>query len=618
MRPACVGDLRPSQLLYTFGVGSLLDLPRMSVLIMGLEDWDTTYSRVLTEERLLSAVKARLGRQVRELREPPFDPDEHEGSVNPYGAQVGAPVAPFPGWARCPFCERLASLNSGLFKLKTVPFHPENARYVHINCNKVPNPPPVLPVRFLLACRNGHLDDFPWDAYVHRGQACPNGRSLLRLREYGVSGEASDVWVYCDECKARRRMGEAVSFENPNVLPPCRGWHPHIRVRGETPCTEPVRVTILGASNSWFPITLSAISIPASTDVIAQVIEDNWGDLEAIISLEVLGAFRKAPAFAPIFSRLSEFTDAQIWEVIERKRTDQETEAPTVEDLKTPEWDAFANPDEGLNSADFKLRPVDPPEGFERYIEKTVLVERIREVRALLNFTRIESPGEFMEETELPEERRAPLSRKPPAWLPAVEVKGEGIFLQFKESVLAQWKVRPEVIQRSRHFFTGHRAWREMRNIQPNDGGFPGMRYILLHSFSHALMRQLALECGYTAASIRERIYASEDEETPMAGILIYTAATDSEGTLGGLVNLGHPKTLGRFIDQALEDMRLCASDPMCADHSPAEDSATIHGAACHACLFAPETSCERGNKYLDRAVLVGTFSVGGVKMFRG
>jgi hypothetical protein len=122
-------------------------------------------------------------------------------------------------------------------------------------------------------------------------------------------------------------------------------------------------------------------------------------------------------------------------------------------------------------------------------------------------------------------------------------------------------------------------------------------------------MRQLAIECGYTAASLRERIYSKspDDDNGPMAGVLIYTAAPDSEGTLGGLASLGEPIALGRHISQALEQMRLCASDPLCAEHSPLQNTTTLHWATCHACLFSPETSCERGNKYLDRSILVRT-----------
>jgi hypothetical protein len=102
-----------------------------------------------------------------------------------------------------------------------------------------------------------------------------------------------------------------------------------------------------------------------------------------------------------------------------------------------------------------------------------------------------------------------------------------------------------------------------------------------------------------------------------MAGVLIYASAPDSEGTLGGLVSLGVPATLGRHIDQALDSIALCASDPLCAEHDPRAGMATLHWAACHACLFAPETSCERGNRYLDRGLLVETVKSGALAFFR-
>jgi hypothetical protein len=153
---------------------------------------------------------------------------------------------------------------------------------------------------------------------------------------------------------------------------------------------------------------------------------------------------------------------------------------------------------------------------------------------------------------------------------------------------------------------------------EPVDAGFPGLRYVLLHSLAHILMRELAVECGYTAASIRERIYSLDPVETggPMAGILLYTATADSEGTLGGLVSLGQPDALGCLLGQALDAARLCASDPLCAEHHPWRDGDSLHGAACHACMFVPETSCERANRYLDRAVLIPTIQQGDLAFF--
>jgi hypothetical protein len=238
-----------------------------------------------------------------------------------------------------------------------------------------------------------------------------------------------------------------------------------------------------------------------------------------------------------------------------------------------------------------------------------MLVERLREVSALVGFTRLEALGELSDPDWSRQSRPAPLSKLSPTWAPAAEVRGEGIFIQFDEARIQAWQGRPEVVAQAEPFFDSHVKWRQTRGILPPEGGFPGMRYILLHSFAHALMRQLVLECGYAAASVRERIYSRppEEEGGPMAGILIYTAAPDSEGTLGGLVSLGRPAVLERAMAQALEAARLCAGDPLCAEHPPSRTGRTLHAAACHACLLAPETSCERGNKYLDRSVLVAT-----------
>ena len=131
----------------------------------------------------------------------------------------------------------------------------------------------------------------------------------------------------------------------------------------------------------------------------------------------------------------------------------------------------------------------------------------------------------------------------------------------------------------------------------------------MLHTLSHLLIRELALECGYNAASIRERIYADAEGQEPQAGILIYTAAADSDGTLGGLVDLGKPENLGRLLKQALSRAGICASDPLCSEHEPEKDR-SLHAAACHACSFVSETSCEFGNRYIDRTLLVPTLDV--------
>ncbi len=149
----------------------------------------------------------------------------------------------------------------------------------------------------------------------------------------------------------------------------------------------------------------------------------------------------------------------------------------------------------------------------------------------------------------------ADLCRGVPDWVPATEVHGEGIFLKFSESRVASWEQKKSVQARDAMLRAGHDGWRNARRLEPSKG-YPGIRYAMLHTFSHLLIRELALECGYNAASIRERIYANLEGETPMAGILLYTAAADSDGTLGGLVELGKPENLaGSFSKRFTEPL---------------------------------------------------------------
>jgi hypothetical protein len=470
-----------------------------------------------------------------------------------------------------------------------------------VNCNSaIGAPPSVLPARFQVACERGHIDDFPWLRFVH--QAATHCVGPLKLLKVGASDEAVDLLVRCESCGAQRRMSDAFgdTAQQEGAFA-CRGRRPHLRDFEPGGCDKHAETILLGASNAWFAITLSALSIPTQVDALPQLVEDHWALLQLVTVREVVPAFRAAgnlKAFA-------DYTDDQVWQAIEAKRR-QDPPPAEDSDLKRPEWQVFSTADIRRNTRDFSLRGVASPVGFEPWFDKVVLVERLREVRALTGFTRIDSPGDYSDPAEIPPELVAPIARGRPSWVPVSEVRGEGLFLQFNEAGIKAWcKV---AARRDADLHTAHAAWRRSRGIPRPDAGYPGLRYALIHSVSHALIRQLAIESGYSAASIRERIYATDGGEgkSPMAGLLLYTAAPDSEGTLGGLVALGTPQKLGYLLRQALESIRLCASDPLCAEHEPeAAGHVTLHGAACHACLFAPETSCERGNKYLDRALLL-------------
>jgi hypothetical protein len=534
---------------------------------------------------------------------------DQAGAANPFDdtANVGVPVAPFPRWQVCPHCRLLAPVQSDLFELRLDPYRRDKSRYVHRNCRKQGKPPTAVPARFLVACEHGHLDDFPWVEFVHRGKT--DCRYELRLYELGASGEVADIQVVCAKCESKRRLSDAFSEEGREELARCKGRWPHLRKYDEDACEGKQRAILLGASNSWFPIMLSVLSIPTTTDKLGQLVELNWADLEECENARDVKLKRK------LLKGLAAYTEDQIWEVVATRRESSGRDEDEFPDLREPEWQVFSNPDPTRNGRDFKLRVVEPPRAYRKVLAQVVLAERLREVRALIGFTRIESPGDYTELGDFPRDQRVPLSRKDPKWVPTSEVRGEGVFLRFSEQAIEGWLKKTG--EREGEFFEAHRRWRQSRGLEPDDG-FPTMRYVLLHSLAHALIRQFAVECGYTTASIRERIYSRPPggDREPMAGILLYTAAPDSEGTLGGLVALGEPRTLGRHLDQALEAMRLCASDPLCAEHHPIKDGLTLHGAACHACLFLPETSCERGNKYLDRSVLVSTVEADDLAFF--
>ena len=603
-----VGQVRPSQLLHTYGPGSLVDLPHLSVLVSGLDGWgaDPTVSPEIVEKRLLAAVRRRLGPSVQALRLPPHK-EETRNLLDDW-ARVGVPVAIFPSWLRCPACDRIAQHDSGLFDLKAHPYRPDLTRYHHTNCNKSKGkPPPAVPVRFLLACRKGHLDEFPWVAFTHRGSSC--GAPLLELFERNQSSRADDVMVTCKNCGGARSMVEAFGEAAAQNLPKCRARHPHLRAVDDTPCDQRNRALLLGASNSWFSVALRVLAVPPSAPPLAQLVEDLWPHLAAIKSLDVLDY---AISTNSSLGEFASFDVAEIWTQIEQHRAGGGAPVDEDEDLLGPEWVQLADPAHAVNGPDFRLREVAPPPSFASVIERVVLAERLREVVALIGFTRIDPPGEPDAAGQLAIE--APIARGKPDWVPCSEVRGEGIFIQFREDVVAAWESGVSSSPHLDALMGAHGRWRARRKLDPTTG-WPGARYVALHTFSHLLMRELALECGYGSASISERLYARTDP-APMAGVLLYTATPDSEGTLGGLVSLGEPRTLDRLLRQALAHAALCAADPMCAEHVPGEMEDTLHGAACHACLFSPETSCERANRYLDRTLAVDTFASQGLGLF--
>ncbi len=596
-QPSRVGGARPSHLVTSGGSGAIVDLPGMSVIVRSTDSWPLERAETIIEPRLLEKIRATLGPQVAALRTAPWDPQD---SDDPW-TRTGVPVSPFPRWMRCPACHRLGPLDPpGQFDLvHRYGRRPDLAKYVHTTCQKQTQKAAVrkracLPARFLVACEAGHLDDFPYVDFVHRGSSTPCGGAKLVLRD-SSSTLGPRVTITCVECSAARNVSQASGKDGWEALPACRGRHPHLQ-RFEQ-CGKPLKLMVLGASNLWFSVTASALHLPQSQTV-SDVVAMNWALLGQLPTTAVV---QEVVDSVPALRVLRDTSGAEIWAAIVALR---EQGGPAVaapqSDLLRAEWELLSHPTTQRHDEDFQAVPTASPAGYDHLLQQVVLVSRLREVQALLGFTRLTAP----DRRELEPVNRLSLSRtSAPAWVPAFEQRGEGVFLELPEKRVRDWEQgvtdHPRIVAMRDAF----RRWSVNRD-RPMDNTLPVARFLLLHTLSHLLIRQVALECGYGSSSIRERIYVGTAAETSN-GLLLSTAASDSEGTLGGLVALGQQQHLRRLLDNAFSDAQRCSSDPLCAEHVPEDPSETLHAAACHACLFASETSCEAGNRWLDRAVLV-------------
>lgn len=595
--PTRIGSARPSQLMTTAGVGAVVDLPGMSVIVRGLDSWGAG-GLPISEPRLLAQVQLALpGAGVTGLRAAPSDPATAD---DPYSS-VGVPVTTFPRWLRCPACHQLLPID-GVDQLEL--YHrwgrrPDLAKWVHRHCPQqakagAARRRPCIPARFVVACVNGHLDEFPYVDFVHQraGSPCPGPQ--LKMRDAG-SVLGPRVTVSCTACGAQRNISDAAGTKGVANLPACRGRHPHIQ-RFE-PCDQPLKLMVLGASNLWFGVTVSALHLPAD-DPVAATVTEFWEILSVLLTPDSLSTI---VAGMPALHGLRELSPSELANAIEAERDrrahyDPDQAPPGLLDA---EWNLLCHPTTTKQDGDFRAAPTEPPQQQAKLLRQVVQIERLREVQAMVGFARIDDAGRG----GLQPRRLAPLAAGSAAWVPAVEHRGEGIFLQLNEALVARWCQRVDDHPHIVALREAYARWRTNRDLPP-DTSFLIPRYLLVHTLSHLLLRQVALECGYSSASIRERLYVGSADR-PTAGLLLSTAASDSEGTLGGLVALGNERFLGRLLNQALDGARTCSSDPLCAERLPEPPSDQLHAAACHACLFASETSCESGNRWLHRGVLV-------------
>ena len=468
---------------------------------------------------------------------------------------------------------------------------------------------PVVPVRFVRACRKGHIGDIDWYYFVHAGDS-PCRRELW-IDERGTSGDLSEVWVRC-ECKAERPIIDATKPEM-YALGRCEGWQPWLGPRIYESCDEKNRMLVRTASNAYFPQTMSVISLPGRDVAVSQAVDQIWEHyLQYVEAIDDLVKDRKRKP--PVAAALEGLNDEEVFAEIESRKRGQVVGSD--KSGKQAEFETLGSSKEEIGS--------DKPDGefFARYlpkkywdkpwmaaVERVVLVHRLREVTATVGFTRFESSSPDVEgELEIGVSR-AQLARDM-SWLPAIENRGEGVFMEFRREVLNAWLEKPAVTLRGNQLVAGFECW--LKDHDKSHRQFPGLPYILLHSLSHLLITAVSLECGYPASSIRERIYAGSYGH----GILLFTGTPDAEGTMGGLVQAG--RQIARHMKAAIDLGRLCSNDPVCAQHAAENEHECrfLHGAACHGCLLIAETSCEQHNDFLDRALVISTVDSNGAEFF--
>jgi hypothetical protein len=589
-----LGPLRRSAAATTFGPGAIVDFrageATISAVIAGLEEWDNNFPprgmlhpQAIREERLQKKLNVK-GFRLPPVRDPARESDEQRALV----------AVRFPSWLQCPQCDRIA-------REPRWNYDPGRAGRICQECtNKAPSRENVfvIPVRFVMACEAGHLDEFPWHSWVGHKEGCTNRDGFLRLRseQAGLAG----LILSCPKCGARRSMDGIFSKDTWQRFSDCRGRRPWLAAGPET-CTHKPRAVQRGASNLYFPVIESALSIPPWSDRLQEALGVHWNAI-ASADPEDRTAYIRILAKSELADVLRELelTPEQLASEIERRLAAQE-DIDTA-DLRLEEYRQFTGgvQVQGLDR-EFEIRPQAVPLSLRKWFARLVKVTRLREVRALTGFTRIQPPGDSSD-TNI-----AALSMTQGMdWLPAIEVRGEGIFLEFDAAELAGWETKPTVVARAAEI---QRRWIEEWTDRHGADSVPPRditpRFLLVHTFAHALMRQLTLDCGYSSTALRERLYVSSGPAA-MAGLLIYTATTDDDGTLGGLQREGDPARIERSVRAALKSQTWCSSDPLCIENMLTGDD-DLSLAACHSCVLAPETSCEEFNRFLDRAMLVGT-----------
>lgn len=587
------GTINLSQSVTTFGVGALIEVRSQqgrrtrtaSAIISGLDLW--------REDKLTTVAEPDLCRLlgVSELKAPPAE-----------DTGIAIPARRFPRWLECNQCHRLGIVGEQFDeKPDGIPVCSSN------DCQGWGTPTRLLSVCYSHEegqhCSDYHIDDFPWEYWAHKNsQAGVCAAPRLRIETLGDKTGLDGLIVTC-ACGERSSLKGALSEKALGHLT-CRGNQPWLG--RSTDCSRNLRALLRGASNVYFPVTASTISIPPNSSRLMQLLSSIRYSAFVTLFRNGTQSARDTAGMLCTIPDFSLFSAEKIENAL--VALSHAGNARSEQERKREERDAliaeYPGPDsEGSDPLDdFEVERVDESElraaceTLVGRINSVSLVHRLREVTAFRGFTRLESSITSNRFTQ----RCAPIARERKHWLPAIENRGEGIYFELDNEALAAWEQRVDVRRRI-ELLTQNYLRSSLEN-GPDDGYQPDARLVLIHTLSHLLIRQLSLECGYASASLKERIYCSAEH----CGVLISTSSAAADGTLGGLVRQGKPGNFATTLINALQAASWCSSDPLCLD-SEGQGTEALNLAACHACALIAETSCELRNIFLDRALVIGT-----------
>lgn len=615
------GPVRRAQAIAPFGVGAMVTVPGGTSLIMGgLDYWyqspSSDSSDINIDEFKFQEWRLQELLGVEHFRLPPDYRDSWRNASDTPNAGMTLPALRFPTWHFCHYCHLLEQ--KGTYE------RGYGGRIKCQECEASNRTSYMYQVPFVAMCDLGHLQDFPWCEWVHR-TASPSCNGSLRLKTTGSASLAGQI-VSCDGCDVQPRSLGLITraTENGTLLTTsldesgaeylCRGRKPWLGPDAADACTAHLRGALRNAMNVYYAQIRSAIYLPPVQDAVLQELVDLFEQtpLSSLINLFFnLPANQIAEAAKSQQAKLlSEYDLEQIADAIKAIQDSRQNENSPDEDQKEEPQSSFRYAEYGAlrmvrDEKYLRIReesPEDYGKEVTRYFSRLLLVDKLRETRAMAGFTRV-FPGTEKSAREL---RDLLIQRVPDnSWLPAYIVHGEGLFFELDEQRLADWERQENVIIRVAPLTARFADLQERRRLDAHE---ISSRFILLHTIAHLLINQLTFDCGYSSASLRERLYSSTIPQNSMAGLLIYTANGDSEGTMGGLVRMGKPGNIEPVINKALLGAQWCSSDPVCMEigrNGQGPDSCNL--AACHNCALVPETACEEFNRFLDRALVVGS-----------